>query len=79
MVKDMIYSKTINALLPTLLYILGFTVIVELIGAFFIWLSIHDVLIMSTEDQIIFSIFHAVSAFCNAGFSNLHGGMANRH
>ncbi len=40
MVKDMIYSKTINALLPTLLYILGFTVIVELIGAFFIWLSI---------------------------------------
>lgn len=77
MVKDMIYSKTINALLPTLLYILGFTVIVELIGAFFIWLSIHDVLIMSTEDQIIFSIFHAVSAFCNAGFSNLPGGMAN--
>ena len=29
------------------------------------------------HDQIIFSAFHSMSAFCNAGFSNLPGGMAN--
>lgn len=77
MVKDMIYSKSINALLPTLLYIFFFTVSIEAIGAFLIWLSIHDVLMMPLRDQIIFSAFHSMSAFCNAGFSNLPGGMAN--
>ena len=76
-VKDMIYTKSINALLPTLLYILGFTVAVEAIGAVMIWLSIRDVLAVSLTDQIIFSLFHSVSAFCNAGFSNINGGMAN--
>lgn len=77
MVKDMIYTKSINSLLPTLLYIFLFTIVIEAIGAVFIWMSIHDVLAMSLHDQIIFSAFHSMSAFCNAGFSNLPGGMAN--
>ncbi|WP_289158920.1 potassium transporter TrkG [uncultured Muribaculum sp.] len=77
MVKDMIYTKSINSLLPTLLYIFLFTIVIEAIGAVFIWMSIHDVLAMSVHDQIIFSAFHSMSAFCNAGFSNLPGGMAN--
>lgn len=77
MVKDMIYTKSINSLLPTLLYILLFTIAIEAIGAVFIWLSIHNVLAMSLHDQIMFSIFHSMSAFCNAGFSNLPGGMSN--
>lgn len=77
MVKDMIYTKSINALLPTLLYIFLFTISVEAIGAVFIWLSIHDVLNIGFKEQVVFSAFHSVSAFCNAGFSNINGGMAN--
>lgn len=77
MVKDMIYTKSINSLLPTLLYIFLFTIAIEAIGAIFIWISIHNVLDMSLHDQIAFSAFHSMSAFCNAGFSNLPGGMAN--
>ncbi len=77
MIKDMIYTKSINSLLPTLLYIFIFTIVIEAIGAMFIWMSIHDVLAMSLHDQIIFSAFHSMSAFCNAGFSNLPGGMSN--
>ena len=77
MVKDMVYSKTINSLLPTLLYILVFTLLIETIGAVAIFLSIHDTLHMDLEDEIIFAGFHALSAFCNAGFSNLEGGLAN--
>lgn len=76
-VKDMIYSKTINSLLPTLLYILGFTVVIELIGAVAIFLSIHSTLGMSLEDELIFSGFHSLSGFCNAGFSNIEGGLSN--
>lgn len=77
LVKDMIYTKSINALLPTLLYIFLFTISVEAIGAVFIWLSIHDVLDIGFKEQVVFSAFHSVSAFCNAGFSNINGGMAN--
>ncbi len=78
MIKDMIYSKTINSLLPTLLYILVFTLVVETIGAVAIYFSVVGSIAGYTEaDYILFSIFHAISAFCNAGFSTLDGGLSN--
>lgn len=77
MVRDMIYSKTMSSLLPTLLYIFGFTVVIELLGAVAIFLSIHGTLGMSLSDELIFSGFHSLSAFCNAGFSNVEGGLSN--
>lgn len=76
-VKDMIYSKTINSVLSTLLYILGFTLAIEIAGAAAIFLSVHGTLDMSLEEELIFSGFHSLSAFCNAGFSNLDGGLSN--
>lgn len=76
-VKDMIYSKTINSVLSTLLYILGFTLVIELAGAAAIFLSVHGTLGMNLEDELIFSGFHSLSAFCNAGFSNIEGGLSN--
>lgn len=77
MVRDMIYSKSMNALVPTLLYILGFTLLVELLGAVAIFLSIHGQMGMGLQDELIFSAFHSLSAFCNAGFSNVEGGLSN--
>lgn len=78
MIKDMVYSKTMNALIPTLLFILGFTFTVEAIGALGVFLTIHGQLGLPTVgDEVVFACFHSLSAFCNAGFSNLPGGMAN--
>lgn len=77
LVRDMIYSKSLNSLLPTLLYIFGVTIIVELIGAAGIFLCIHDKLGMDLQEELIFSGFHSLSAFCNAGFSNIEGGLSN--
>lgn len=77
MVKDMIYSKTISQLIPTLLYILGVTVVIELAGAAAIFLSVHNTLGLSLHDELVFSAFHSLSAFCNAGFSNVEGGLSN--
>ncbi|MDE7397186.1 MAG: potassium transporter, partial [Muribaculum sp.] len=78
LVKDMIYSKSMNALLPTLLYILTFTLTVEIIGAGAIWLIIHDIFFeMDIATQIKTSLFLSLSSFCNAGFSTLPDGMAN--
>ena len=77
LIKDVIYSKTINNLIPTLLYILAFTVTVEIIGAIAVYATIPSTLGLSTGDKIIFAGFHSLSSFCNAGFSCLPGGMAN--
>ena len=75
--KDMVGSDTFNSLLNTLMYILGFTFVIEIIGALCIWLNIHSTLGMSLKEEIFFSIFHSVSAFCNAGFSNISEGLGN--
>lgn len=77
MVKDMIYSPTVNSLLPTLLYILGFTLVIESVGAVAFFFSIHGLLGLSLQEEIYASVFHSMSAFCNAGFSNIPLGMSN--
>ena len=75
--RDMVQSDTLTSLMSTLLYILGFTLGIEAIGAFFIWTTIHGQLGMGMADEILFSLFHAVSAFCNAGFSTMSGNLGN--
>lgn len=77
LLKDMMFSKSMNALIPTLLYVLGFTLVVELMGAVAVYFTIPEALGMSLEDKVIFSAFHSMSSFCNAGFSCLPGGMSN--
>ena len=76
-VGDMISSNSLNSLLSTLLYILGFTLVIEGIGMLLIWLDIHGSVGMTLYEELYFSAFHSVSAFCNAGFSTLPGGMGN--
>lgn len=78
LIKDMIYSKSMNNLVPTLLYILGFTLAVEVIGAVAVYFTIPDALGLGLSDRLMFAGFHSMSSFCNAGFSILPDGMANR-
>lgn len=77
LVKDMIYSKSLNNLIPTLLYILAFTITIELAGAVAVYFTIPDSLGLTSQSKIIFAGFHSLSSFCNAGFSCLPEGMAN--
>ena len=75
--RDMVGSDTFSSLMSTLLYILGFTLGIELIGTLIIWSTIHGTLGMNLTDEILFSLFHSISAFCNAGFSTLQGNLSN--
>jgi Trk-type K+ transport system membrane component len=77
LIKDMVYSKTMNDLGPTLLYIIGFTFTIEVIGAVMIYFTIPAELGMDIEAKIMFAVFHSLSSFCNAGFSIIPNGMAN--
>lgn len=78
MVKDMFYSKTINSLLPTLLYTLLFTLAIEAVGAVAIYWSVTGSIPGYTNaDYVTFAAFHSLSAFCNAGFSTIENGLSN--
>jgi len=52
--------------------VLRFTIIIELLGAVFLFFSFYR---LGIENPIFSSIFHSVSAFCNAGFSTIPGGL----
>lgn len=77
MVRDMVYTRTMSSLLPTLLYIMTFTFVIEIVGGVAIFLSVHGTLDMSLRDELIFSAFHSLTAFMNAGFSNIESGLSN--
>jgi Trk-type K+ transport systems, membrane components len=72
-VRDMVNSNTLDSLFSTLLYILAFTIIIELGGMLLIWTTIHGTMEMSLKGEMLFSAFHSISGFCNAGFSTLSG------
>ena len=76
-VRDMVSSNSLNSLLSTLVYILSFTLVIEGVGMFAIWTDIHGTMGMDMHEELAFSAFHAISAFCNAGFSTLPGNLGN--
>jgi Trk-type K+ transport system membrane component len=77
LVRDMVSSKSLASLWSTLLNIFGFTAIIELVGAFTIFLNIHGTIGQTIGHELFFSIFHSVSAFCNAGFSIYQDGLSS--
>lgn len=76
-VRDMVSSNSLNSLLSTLVYILGFTLAIEGAGMLAIWSDIHGTMGMDIHEELAFSAFHSISAFCNAGFSTLPGNLGD--
>ena len=81
--KDFINEEQLGKIFKTLLKILVFTLGIELIGVILIYQSFPEGLHTSAE-KLWFSVFHSVSAFCNAGFSVFadglnDAGMGTRH
>ena len=74
-VKDMINNDTLADIFKNLLKILIFTMVIELTGALIIYLNIDRIAFPDEVANLRFSIFHSVSAFCNAGFSTISQGL----
>lgn len=74
-IKDMINNDTISDIFKNLLKIIMFTFVIEIIGAIIIYSSINRFYFPNEMSNIKFSVFHSVSAFCNAGFSTLSQGL----
>jgi trk system potassium uptake protein len=71
-VKDFTASENLQDVFKMAVRIVLFTLGLELAGAFFIYATIDHV--TSVDNKVFFSIFHSISAFCNAGFSTSANG-----
>ena len=75
MLKDVTNAEKIGEVFNVLKKIVVLTFAIEIVGAIFIYFSINKSLMPVFFDRFIFSIFHSISAFCNAGFSTLSNGL----
>lgn len=64
-------ENKISEVIGTLKKILFFTFLVEAIGFVLIYINVNTFSGINKPDAIFFSVFHSISAFCNAGFSTL--------
>ncbi len=67
LLKEVFSSESLNNLFKILIKIILITLLTEIAGALIIYSSLD----YDFRNKTLFSIFHAVSAFCNAGFSTL--------
>ncbi len=68
LVQELFSSENFSSLTSILKAIIGITFLSELIGAIGLYFSWKDIG-LSEFDRIFASIFHSISAYCNAGFS----------
>jgi Trk-type K+ transport system membrane component len=71
--KDFIATEGLKDVFRAALNVVVFTISVEIVGAVFIYSSIVGN--NAIENKFFFSIFHSISAFCNAGFSIFSNGL----
>lgn len=76
-VSNFIAQDTLKDVLKAALSVVAFTISVEIVGAFFIYVSIFDNPYIT--NKLFFSVFHSISAFCNAGFSTMTNGLSEAH
>lgn len=77
--QDLLSAKTLGKISQLIVFIFAVTIIVEAIGAislFGMWDNVPGT-IQSAPRQWFCSIFHSISAFCNAGFSLFNTSMVN--
>lgn len=73
LLKELFSAESLNNLFRILTKIVVLTFLLEFIGA----AAIYNSLEVTSQNRALFSLFHSVSAFCNAGFSTLPDGLLN--
>jgi trk system potassium uptake protein len=75
--SNLIETDEPHSLFNVLKKIIGFTLIVEIVGAMFLYYNTYHIEDFRNQGLLFFSVFHSISAFCNAGFSTLKDGLFN--
>jgi len=71
MLRDYLSEDSFDVILKTLTKVVFITLLIEAVGAALIFVSLEVNSLGTFFDHFKFSVFHSVSAFCNAGFSTL--------
>jgi potassium uptake TrkH family protein len=69
LMQDLLNRESLGQVRNALIGIVGMTLLFEAAGAVLLYLSWGDGVFATQNERIVSSIFHSVSAFCNAGFS----------
>lgn len=77
--QSMVSEEHLGQTMRTIINIVKITLMAELIGAAFLFLTISPGVLGSVSDRVAFALFHAISAFCNAGFSTLTEGLYDQN
>lgn len=77
MIREMLSQDSVVQVRGILFRITLFTFLAEGIGALFLYLSLGGSLFDINREYLYSSIFHSVSAFCNAGFSIYSAGLSD--
>lgn len=77
MFGEILGENKLNSVISTLLTIIFITLLFELIGAVMIFASLEAKYFDSVGEMIFFSCFHAISGFCNAGFTIIKDGVTS--
>jgi len=75
MYSEFLGQNKVASVINTLLKIIFVTLFFEVVGAVFIFFSTEAADFATYGDRVFFAVFHAVSAFCNAGFTTAAGGL----
>lgn len=78
MISDLIEEDKLGKIKYTLIQIILTTLIIEAVGAVLIFNSLKSIN-MPLDEKIFHSVFHSISAFCNAGFSSFSENMMFIH
>lgn len=73
--SQLLDDKNVSSIIRSLMNIVVLTLLFELLGMIFIFFAVSPGQFDSLNDRLYFSMFHSISAFCNAGFSTLSMGL----
>lgn len=73
--KDMMSSNRMSNVISFIFTVVMVTLTFEAIGAMMIYSSLPEGRFATEGGKIFFSVFHSISAFCNAGFSTMTDGL----
>ncbi len=74
--QDLVQANVFDRISDILLRITAITFFIEAIGAVTLWFIWKET-VPDPLDRAGMALFHSVSAFCNAGFTNVEGGLAH--
>ncbi|MFD2598374.1 TrkH family potassium uptake protein [Sphingobacterium corticis] len=75
MFGEVLGENKLNEVIRTLLMIIFMTFLLEAIGAIMLFFALDGANFEHVGQRLFFAVFHAISGFCNSGFTLIEGGM----